>query len=236
MTDLMPLTLTHHLRVEETDNAVYLLRLYYAGLLAGDSSGFDGGHWDNFDPSGTRSASPDEFTADDLLSASLLSADIPPTALVKILTNENVKGTLSEGLRALGEDRDLASLEPDEIRDLEHTSTLWNDLRDIPGLGPTLTSKLIARKRPRLIPIYDSFVGEAVYGGTTVSYWARMHAALHGNDRALHRHLVKLGQTAGLGQRVSPLRIFDVIAWLDSTGKSEGLLRERGMGVSSTGH
>ena len=75
MTNHAPITLTRHLHVDEQDEAVYLLQRYYAGLIAGNASGFEGGHWDGFDPSGTREASPDEFTADDLLAASLLSAD-----------------------------------------------------------------------------------------------------------------------------------------------------------------
>lgn len=227
MTNHAPITLTRHLHVDEQDEAVYLLQRYYAGLIAGNASGFEGGHWDGFDPSGTREASPDEFTADDLLSASLLSADIPPAAMVKILWNDCVRKSLSKALHALDEDRDLADLTDAEVRELERTSTIWPELRSIGGLGPTRTSKLIARKRPRLIPIYDSVVGQAVYGGTSRGYWTRLHAELTANRSALHRHLVSLREQAGLEERVSPLRIFDVIAWLDASGKGDELLARR---------
>ena len=227
MVDTAPVTLTRRLDAAETDDAVYLLQRYYAGLIAGDCTGFEGGHWDTFDPSGTRASSPDEFTADDLLSASLLSADIPPRAVVRILRDSDLRSKLTTGLRHLHDDRDLASLTHDEIRHLEQTSALWGVLREIGGLGPTRTSKLIARKRPRLIPIYDSVVGGAVYGSTTRGYWTRLHGALTADDHALHRHLVSLRNRAGLQQWVSPLRVFDVIAWLDASGKGDELLMRR---------
>ena len=77
MADLPGLTLTPHLDPSSDpqvrDEAVRLLQGYYAGLL-GTGKGFEGGWWDGFDPSRTRGASPDVFTVDDLLSASLLSA------------------------------------------------------------------------------------------------------------------------------------------------------------------
>lgn len=228
MTRLAPITLPRRLKEEARHDAVYLLRKYFAGPLAGSLSGFEGGHWDNFDPSGTRDSSPNQFTADDLLSASLLSADIPAKAVVRILNDEDLQMTLSRTLRDdLGQDRDLASLTDTQVRELESKSTIWTQLRRLPGVGPTRTSKLIARKRPRLIPIYDSLVGAAVYGGSTIGYWTRMHAALTANDAMLHEQLVLLREQAGLEDYVSPLRVFDVIAWLDASGKGDELLRGR---------
>ncbi|WP_368245537.1 DUF6308 family protein [Janibacter sp. Y6] len=79
MTSLEPITVTPHLHEDQRAGAVALLQGYFAGLLD-KGRGFEGGWWDTFDPSGTRSSSQDRFTADDVLSASLLSADIHPTA------------------------------------------------------------------------------------------------------------------------------------------------------------
>lgn len=235
MPDLASITLTRRLHIEETDDAVYLLQQYYAGLIAKNFGGFEGGHWDGFDPSGTYGTSPDDFTADDLLSASLLSADIPPAAIARILWDRDLRACLSKALRSLGDDRDMAGLTDAEVREIERSNAIWPLLRSIAGLGPTRTSKLIARKRPHLIPIYDSVVGKAVYGGTTRGYWKRLHAGLTANDAALHKHLISLRQEAGLETWVSPLRIFDVVAWLDASGKGDDLLRERDEGASVPG-
>lgn len=222
MTDLPSLTLTPHLRPENSDEAVVLLQGYYAGVLE-TGMGFEGGWWDGFDPSGTRNLSASTFTADDLLSASLLSADIHPTALLHIL-GERAEG-LSSALQTLGGDRDLGSLSAHEVKDLEMNSTIWRELRAIPFIGPTRASKLIARKRPNLIPIYDNIVGEAVYGGTSMAQWGRLHTALTADHGALNDHLSSLRLRSGLPDWISSLRIFDVIAWLDASGKAKGLLR-----------
>ena len=231
------ITLTPRLHAGNERDAVRLLRAYYAKYFGG-GMGYEGGWWDDFDPSGTRESSPNVFTADDVLSASLLSARIHPTAVLAIL-NEDVRaglpekrgwpvredaGTLSTQLTQLGADRDLATLEDGEVRELEASNLLWGELRRIPTLGRTRVSKLIARKRPRLIPIYDDVVGKAVYGGTTQAQWVRMHAALTANDYALDRRLKTLRSDAGLPEEISLLRIFDVIAWLDGSGKGQAIL------------
>jgi hypothetical protein len=43
--------------------------------------------------------------------------------------------------------------------------------------------------------------------------WEPMRLALRRDDGALHRRLVELRAAAGLSQAISPLRVFDVIAW-----------------------
>ena len=221
---MQPITLTPHLLEEHRRDAVTLLSRYFAGpLQRGD--GFEGGWWDTFDPSGTRDESSERFTADDVLSASLLAAPIHPAAVLTILRDTG--GTLTTGLRELGDDRDLASLSADEVISLERNSTIWQGLRSVAHMGPTRTSKLIARKRPRLIPIYDSVVGGAVYGDSTTSQWQRMHAALIADGGALNEHLVALRAQADLPRQVSALRVFDVLAWLDGSGHADRILGER---------
>lgn len=223
MTSLEPITVTTHLHEEQRADAVALLQGYFAGPLD-KGRGFEGGWWDTFDPSGTRSSSQARFTADDVLSASLLSADIHPTAIVQILF------TRADGLAAklggLGADRELASLSAAEARDLEEQNRpLWSAVRDLHDVGATRTSKLLARKRPNLIPIYDSVIGDAVYGrSATVAQWQRMHAALTADGGRLQDHLLSLRGDAGLPEEVSALRVFDVIAWLDGSGKAQKIL------------
>ena len=229
MADLPGLTLTPHLDPSSDpqvrDEAVRLLQGYYAGLL-GTGKGFEGGWWDGFDPSRTRGASPDVFTVDDLLSASLLSAPIYSTAVLEILGEK--ANRLSSALKDLGDDRDLGALSAGDVQALEKESTLWATLRAIPGIGSTRASKLVARKRPRLVPIYDEVVGAAVYGKAgSRGQWQRLHAVLTADGNALQEHLGGLRTEAGLPEWISLLRIFDVIAWLDGSGKSHGILNPK---------
>ena len=221
MSDHLALSLTTHLRPENATAAIRLLEAYYAGPLGGTTL-FEGGWWDDFDPSHTRESSQDVFTADDLLSASLLSAPIEASAVLQIVHDK--ASQLSTALKALGEDRDLADLDAMETETLESSSAIWRELRSVPHIGPTRASKLIARKRPRLVPVYDEVVGNAVYGGTSVGQWTRLHTALTANDRHLAKHLVSLHQRASLPDYVSPLRVFDVLAWLDGSGRAELIL------------
>jgi hypothetical protein len=59
-----------------------------------------------------------------------------------------------------------------------------------------------------------------VFGGSG-RRWAPLHAALRANDRQLHRRLIDLRTVAGSDDRVSALRVFDVLAWME--GRRAGL-------------
>lgn len=117
----------------------------------------------------------------------------------------------------LGEDRDLVD-EPETHDDEWAGWRLMRALRSLRGVGPTTASKLLARKRPRLRPIWDSVVTEVT--DTVTEQWDPVRVALRQDDRALHRRLLRLQAAAGLPGDVSALRVLDVVAWME--GKSKG--------------
>lgn len=143
----------------------------------------------------------------------LLSVDVPGRAALEIL--EHRRSKLHELLRQIPTDLDLVEVDPASITKSWAPWRLETELRSITDLGPTTVSKLIARKRPRLIPVFDSVVQDLVkpVGG----FWASLNGALRADDRALQNHLISLREESGIGQDVSPLRVFDVVAW--RTGK-----------------
>nr|WP_231138045.1 DUF6308 family protein [Rhodococcus opacus] len=96
----------------------------------------------------------------------------------------------------------------------------------MPGIGQTKATKLIARKRPRLYPIWDSVVSQVL--GTERSHLNPVREALRADDGALHRRLLSLREEAGLPEEISVLRVFDVIAWMD--GKNRGLKERSDLG------
>ncbi|MFE4256060.1 DUF6308 family protein [Streptomyces sp. NPDC056910] len=119
---------------------------------------------------------------------------------------------LSTLLRAIPRDLDMADaaeadLDPDS---LAHKA--WHVLRGQPGIGWVTAGKLLARKRPRLLSVYDHVVGCAV--GQPRSFWHAMHSALRADDYALQRELLVLRQTAELPEEVSVLRVCDVVVWM----------------------
>ncbi|MGI8449310.1 MAG: DUF6308 family protein, partial [Streptosporangiaceae bacterium] len=79
--------------------------------------------------------------------------------------------------------------------------------------------KLLARKRPHLIPVYDRIVKSVT--GSDPNYWAPHFKALQADDCALQERLLCLRTAAGLPPVATALRIFDVIAWME--GKERGL-------------
>ncbi|WP_249354700.1 DUF6308 family protein [Rhodococcus sp. USK13] len=195
--------------------ATLALTRYYGHPYLGDDA-YVGAHFDSWSSTGDREGEADRFTADDLVAVSFLSVQIPPRAARAILDTE--AETLNAHLAAIGPDRDLVD-ESDLLApgwpawDLE--TALW----ELPGIGRTKATKLIARKRPRLYPIWDSVVSEVL--GTTRAHLNPVREALRADDGALHRRLLSLREEADLPVEVSVLRVFDVIAWMD--GKNRGL-------------
>jgi hypothetical protein len=79
------------------------------------------------------------------------------------------------------------------------------------GLGRTTTSKLMAVKRPRLIPIWDSFVEQST-GLGTLDYWRRFQQVLAADDRAIWSRLGDLGRLApNVPKGLAHLRVLDVL-------------------------
>lgn len=194
---------------------------YYFAPVSGDNTGYTGGAWDTFDPAGDRVATVDEFTAADLASCALLSAEIGGRATVEILIRQ--RDDLSEMLAQIPIDVDFIDIEIDgsEWKALDQ---LYYRLRAIHGIGPTRTTKLLARKRPRLAPIVDDVLRDTVFQGWS-AYWAPLHKALRADDKRLWKFLQDMHREAGLAPAVPTLRVFDVLAWMDGTDQSHLALR-----------
>ena len=113
---------------------------------------------------------------------------------------------------AVGDDVDLHTL--DAVP--ENGWDLMEALMALPGVGPTIASKLFARKRPRLRPIYDSVVEE--YLGADKNQWDPMRVVLRGQP-ALVKTLEEVRANAKLPLGGIPLlRVLDVICWWEGKG------------------
>ena len=123
----------------------------------------------------------------------------------------------------MGPDRNLADEASVAESEFRPAWDLWRALSELPGLGPTTVSKLMARKRPHLIPIFDSVINAIVLGGSGV-LWSPLHTALTADNRALQKRLLRVRAAAGLDEAVSALRVFDVLAWMDGSGNSDKAL------------
>lgn len=200
---------------EDDTVALGLLRRYYGEVFCGQGSA-TGAAFDTWDSTGTRQADADRFTADDLIAVTFLSVDTPAPAAKALLRDR--ADQFSAFLVEIGPDRDLVN-EDDPLLDHWVGWRLMRELRNLNKVGATTASKLLARKRPRLRPIWDSVVASIT--GTFEAQWEPLRVALRANDMALHQRLLRLRDAAGLPAEVSPLRVLDVICWRE--GKDRGL-------------
>ncbi|MGF7124790.1 DUF6308 family protein [Rhodococcus sp. TAF43] len=189
--------------------AVEVLQQYFRAPWVKTGRLRSGALWDEWDSSGTRERDVDVFTADDLVAVTLLSVAVSPDGADIILRER--RDEFAELLREVGPDRDLVD-EADEMTPESPAWRLETALWTVPSVGRTVASKLIARKRPRLYPIYDRVVGEVL--DTKKAHLNPVRQALRDNDRELHNRLVALRERAELPAAVPAIRILDVLAWM----------------------
>lgn len=219
MTTYEGITLTPSLLPNNEPRAITVLHAYYA-RTTNPKDGYTGGQWDTFDPSRNREHSPNVFTPDDLVACSLLGTPIGGSACLQLLDPAAPFGAL---LTRIGPDQDFTSLHTLTGEPFGSVRDLYRALQDLPGVGGTRATKLLARKRPRLVPIVDSVIKEHIFGSGP-SHWTPLHSALTADHHALWKRLLTLHQRAGLAEAVSGLRVFDVLAWMDGSGRSDRLL------------
>jgi hypothetical protein len=151
----------------------------------------------------------------DLVAVSLLDVTVPGKAALDIL------GPLGQRVTELLTDipTSVALEDSDEslIASGSPADVLWHELQSLEGMGPTIVSKVMARKRPRLIPIFDSVLKEALLP-TEKSYWSRMRNELRQSE--ISSRLREIRSESGVGPEIPLLRILDVCVWMRNRPKS----------------
>jgi hypothetical protein len=165
--------------------------------------GFAGAMFDGLDPHGLLDNNPSgRFTSDDIAAASLLDVRFGPRAVRRLLGSSDIAAALSDvpehlALWAVGD------------ADFRAASHLWSLLREVPGVGRTRASKLLARKRPEMVPIVDSVIAEALQLGAET--WRPLAVALEDDGV---RQLIGNLRPEQVSDQVSVLRLLDVVVWM----------------------
>lgn len=168
-------------------------------------------------------AHPDEITAQDLVAVGALSVTVPIRAALWLLSDDG-RSAVTSLLRQVP--ADLEIWEPDAARYLsregemwrlwdELDSAYWPGRRAGNGMGRTLKSKLLAAKRPRLVPVLDRVVCDAL--PSTGDWWEAFRAALADAET---RRLIA-DATASAPDTVSLLRRIDIVVWMSESGVPE---------------
>jgi hypothetical protein len=205
--------------LRDTEVALDLLTRYYSNRA--DGLPFYTGS--RFEETAQLNPDPNVIGPADLVAVSLLSVTVPNKAAVRLL-DANVSKEISLLLRKVPSDVDIVDASESMLTGDCPANQLWRILRSArDGIGRTTASKLLAAKRPRLIPIWDSFIGEAT-GLDTDDNWRKFQTVLLADDRAIWNWLEHLrAQVPNLPSQVSTLRLLDVILWMlvktDSLGK-----------------
>jgi hypothetical protein len=167
----------------------------------------------------------DAVTASDLLAVSLLDIAWRPEAVRQLLGTSAamVSGLLS----AIRSDIDLWEASDE---DLAAVDPLWDALLQMPGVGTATASKLLARKRPRLCPVSDKVVIQAV--GLPGWTWEALRTFLQ--DPSARAEVEALRPPSAVV--VSSLRILDVAIWIRHSHSRAASRIRWDCGIPEPGH
>jgi hypothetical protein len=183
--------------------AVDRLRTYFFGPPF-----YTGRRFERLAGGGDRAEAANQFTADDLVAVSMLGVTVHAEAALDILEHH---ATEFNGLLArIPTNVDLWDVPPKVVDTGSAADMLWHRLDDVAGVGWVIAGKLLARKRPRLIPVYDRIVRNAV--GAPDNWWLALQAAMQ--SQSLRERIEEVRAQSNVGDDISLLRVLDVAIWM----------------------
>jgi hypothetical protein len=153
---------------------------------------------------------PNRFTERDFLAVSTLSVTVPPDVRNWLLTNKGAEYTF-ELLREIPCGATIAD-DTDHLAKGTAAWELWYLLRTAHNMGGTTISKLMAVKRPHLMPIHDSVVSAALKLRLRHS-WSSWRDFMTKDWPDQSVSLKKAVSAAG-GDHLTALRVIDITVWM----------------------
>lgn len=205
------------------EDAVELVGEYFAtGRHRSSPPAFSGAYFESFGGGGDAVGSRNRFSADDLVAVTFLGVKVPGWAALRILDTDAAE--LNALLRQIPVDLDLWETDPSLLEPDSATFRLWTAIEALPGVGWVTAGKLLARKRPRLVPVYDQVVKDALMP-TRKGFWSALREELQ--DPAAVDRLREIHAQAELPDHVSVLRVLDVAVWMRNRGITQVAAEER---------
>lgn len=205
----------------DDENAVSLLVEYFTRRRSSGDLFYSGAHFERLGGGGDAEHAANRFDSCDLVAVTMLNVSLKPHGSVDLLTDPG--GHWSRLLSLIPRDARLENPGSDAL--MEEGGPVWELWERLAcadhysgkpaGGGPVVAGKLLARKRPHLVPIYDVRVKQ-LFERPKVdhSFWAALSAALRADDGAFRDQLIQVRGKAGIGEDIGVLRVFDVIAWM----------------------
>lgn len=98
------------------------------------------------------------------------------------------------------------------VADGREADQAWHLLEAQDDVGWVTAGKLLARKRPRLIPVWDHVVRCAL--GSPAGAWLWLDNLLRAEEAVVLRRLEDRRRQAELPPGISMLRVLDVVIWM----------------------
>ena len=164
---------------------------------------FTGRHFEPFAAMGD----PFRFQPSDVLAIEALSVEVPPESAARLLITE--ADHFNEHLAEIPPNKDLWEVPRSVVEDGNPAADLHTRLRGLHYVGSVTAGKLMAAKRPNLIPILDSFVEEELKPPKG-RFWVTLYDQL--SDEPRRRMIAEVCSCAP--DNVSLLRRIDVAVWM----------------------
>jgi hypothetical protein len=153
---------------------------------------------------------PNRFEPSDVLAVEALSVKVPSESAAKLLIAE--AGRFNDLLERIPLDRDLWEVDKSVVDVNSDANNLHRALDDLWKVGWVTAGKLMAAKRPRLIPILDEEVW-GVLKPAKGKFWVTMYDQLA--DESQRRTITDVCDCAPAD--VSLLRRIDVSLWMHAS-------------------
>jgi hypothetical protein len=204
--------------LRDQDVATRLVEAYFAEDPGTGRMRYSGAYFERLGGGGDRPEIASRFTAEDLLAVSMLSVPIDGYYALHVLEYQADKLNALLAQIPLG----VALADPQAealIAEDGPAWALWQMIHDIKPwpdddqLGAVAAGKLLARKRPHLIPVYDSRVKRVLGRPGTDRWWWRDLRCRLIEDQDVVSELESVRARARTGH-LSLLRVFDIMCWM----------------------
>ncbi|GAY16429.1 DUF6308 family protein [Mycobacterium sp. shizuoka-1] len=172
------------------------------GYFGGGKQPFTGRWFEQF----AAISDPNRFEASDLLAAEALSVTVPTEAAASLLIVDSDR--FSSLLKEIPREQNLWEVDRSDVGAGSAADKLHGELRTLSGIGWVVAGKLMAAKRPELIPILDNVVRDYLQPPKGF-FWVTMRDEL--SDPARRKVISEVCKVAP--SHVSLLRRIDVALW-----------------------
>jgi hypothetical protein len=169
-----------------------------------------GSRFESLAGGGDRPEVANTITADDLVAVSLLGAGVPGDVALAVLEGD-LGPDISRHLAEISTGVGIGDLAAADLLGTSGSAAVAHDLlAEPPGMSQDAASTLLARKRPRLLPVNDRVVRCAYGSPPELEHWLLTVFA----DSRLDRRLLAARDRAGVSPHVSALRVLHVVVWM----------------------